>query len=152
MNKNDILKELGISLAKTSDISHDIASFKVTGKLIYTSGLIPHNPDGSIASGKIGRDYTTAQGQSFVRDVAAQLISALDTAAGGLDNIKQIVMLQCFANSVADYSEQSLLFNPASEIFTSVFGDDGKHARYALGMGSLPMNVPVEIAVIAEMK
>lgn len=87
-----------------------------------------------------------------MRDVAAQLLCALKTAAGDLDNIGQIVMLQCFANAVSDYSEQSVLFNPASELFTAVFGESGKHARFALGMGSLPMNVPVEISVIAEMK
>ena len=57
-----------------------------------------------------------------MRDVAAQLLCALKTAAGDLDNIGQIVMLQCFANAVSDYSEQSVLFNPASELFTAVFG------------------------------
>jgi enamine deaminase RidA (YjgF/YER057c/UK114 family) len=151
MKREDILKELGISLPKCSGISQEVAAYKVAGKLIYTSGLVPRNPDGTFVAGKLGREYTSAQGQAFVKDVAVQLLSALQDAAGGLDNIRQIVMLQCFVNADPGYSEHSLLFNPASELFTSVFGEDGRHARYALGMSSLPMNVPVEISVIAEM-
>ncbi len=151
MNREEQLNQLGITLEIAQDLTKDVASFCVAGNMIYTSGLVPHNLDGSIAHGKIGKDYTTAQAQVFVKDVAVQLLSALKTAAGDLDNIKQIVMVQCYANAVVDYSEQSGLFNPASELFTTVFGECGKHARFALGMGSLPMNVPVEIAVIAQM-
>lgn len=87
-----------------------------------------------------------------MRDVAAQLLCALKTAAGDLDNIGQIVMLQCFANAVSDYSEQSVLFNRPRNCSPPCSASPGKHARFALGMGSLPMNVPVEISVIAEMK
>ena len=140
MKREEIAAGLGIELGEAQDISSDVAAFRKAGKLIFTSGLVPHE------------DYTTQQAQAYVRDVAAQLLCALKTAAGDLDNIGQIVMLQCFANAVNDYSEQSVLFNPASELFTAVFGESGKHARFALGMGSLPMNVPVEISVIAEMK
>ena len=144
MKREEIAAGLGIELGEAQDISSDVAAFRKAGKLIFTSGLVPHEPDGSIARGKVGQDYTTQQAQAYVRDVAAQLLCALKTAAGDLDNIGQIVMLQCFANAVSDYSEQS--------VFTAVFGESGKHARFALGMGSLPMNVPVEISVIAEMK
>lgn len=152
MKREEIAAGLGIELGEAQDISSDVAAFRKAGKLIFTSGLVPHEPDGSIARGKVGQDYTTQQAQAYVLDVAAQLLCALKTAAGDLDNIGQIVMLQCFANAVSDYSEQSVLFNPASELFTAVFGESGKHARFALGMGSLPMNVPVEISVVAEMK
>lgn len=152
MDVESRLKNLGISLSDASDISDDVTAYRVAGKMIYTSGLIPHNPNGSIAVGKVGTDISTEKAAEYVHDVAVQLLSALNAAADGLDNIKQIVMLQCFANAAADYTEQSKLFNPASELFSSVFGENGKHARFALGMGSLPMNVPVEISVIAEMK
>ncbi|MFR3290563.1 MAG: RidA family protein [Lachnospiraceae bacterium] len=153
MKREEIAAGLGIELGEAQDISSDVAAFRKAGKLIFTSGLVPHEPDGSIALRKSGPGlYHTAGPGIRVRDVAAQLLCALKTAAGDLDNIGQIVMLQCFANAVSDYSEQSVLFNPASELFTAVFGESGKHARFALGMGSLPMNVPVEISVIAEMK
>lgn len=152
MSINEKLNELGISLSEVGDLSPYVKSYTVAGKMIYTSGLIPFNADGSIAKGKVGLDYTTEEAKVYVKNITVQLLSALNQAAGGLENIKQIVMLQCFANAVADYDEHAVLFNAASEMFTEVLGDAGKHARFALGMGSLPMNVPVEIAVTAEMK
>lgn len=87
MKREEIAAGLGIELGEAQDISSDVAAFRKAGKLIFTSGLVPHEPDGSIARGKVGQDYTTQQAQAYVRDVAAQLLCALKTAAGDLDNI-----------------------------------------------------------------
>lgn len=152
MKRESTIKAMGIELGDCGDISRDVASYRIAGKLVFTSGLVPRNADGSMARGKVGLDFTTEQAQEHVRNVAIQLLGALKAAAGDLDRVKQIVMLQCYANALTDYTEQSVLFNPASELFTGVFGEAGRHARFAVGMGSLPMNVPIEISLIAELE
>lgn len=146
------LAELNIKLTPAEDISPAIGAYAKTGSLIFTSGMVPPATNGVRPKGKVGREFTTVEAQKYVRETAIELLGVLDTAAGSLDNIKQIVSLQCFVNSVPEYTEQSILFNTASDLFYEIFGEKGKHSRYALSMGSLPMGVPVEIAVIAEVE
>ena len=152
MKIEEILSELNIKLRKTEDISKEIASYVRTENLVFTSGMIPHNADGTVPKGKVGREFTTEQAKSFVYDVGIELLSILNTAAGGLDKVRRIVYFQCYVNSVPEYTEQSVLFNTISELFYKVFGERGKHSRFALSVGSLPMGVPVEVALVAEVE
>jgi enamine deaminase RidA (YjgF/YER057c/UK114 family) len=152
MRIEERLSKLNIRLKRTEGISKEIASYVKSGNLVFTSGMIPRNADGTMPQGKVGREFTTVQAQSFVYDVGIELLSILNTAAGGLENVRRVVYLQCYVNSVPEYTEQSVLFNTVSELFYNVFGEKGKHSRFALSVGALPMGVPVEIAVVAEVE
>lgn len=152
MTMEEKLSQLHIQLKESKDISKDVSAYVRTGSLVFTSGMLPFQKDGSVPKGRVGQDFTTEQAQTFVRDVCVELLSILNDAACGLDHVRRIVMLQCYVNCTPDYMEQSVLFNTASDLFGAIFGEKGKHARFALGMNALPMNVPVEISLIAEVE
>jgi len=125
----------------------------VTGNMIVVSGQVPLDQDGLQFRGKLGRDFDVAEGQAAARlcglNILAQLENALE---GDLDRVSRIVRLGGFVNCADDFSEQPQVINGASDLMLEVFGDNGRHARAAVGVNALPAGVAVEIDAIAEFR
>ncbi len=125
------------------------------GNLLFVSGHGPsRTPDSKMAArGKVGKDLSTEQGAAVARDVGLNLLATVRTQLGSLDKVKRIVKVLGMVNATEDFGEQPKVINGFSDLMVEVFGEQiGKHARSAVGMGSLPMQIPVEIEMIVEVE
>ena len=102
--------------------------------------------------GKVGSDLTVDEAYEAARLVGIQLLAGLQGHIGSLNNVKQVVKLLGMVNAEPDFEDHPKVINGCSDLLVSVFGDSGKHARSAVGMGSLPAQIPVEIEMIVEIK
>ena len=144
------LEELGITLPAVGAPMGSYVHAVQTGNLLYLAGKGPHNADGSTPTGKVGQDISADDAYTHARSVGLTLIAVLKETLGDLDRVKQIVKVLGMVNAAPDFGEQPRVINGCSDLFVEVFGDAGKHARSAVGMGSLPMGITVEIEVIVE--
>ncbi len=145
------LKTLGIVLPIPGKPAANYVPFVVTGKLLFLSGQVPMTTEGVKFVGKVGREYSIEEGQQAARICAINLLGAALAAVGDLDRIQRIVKLVGFVNATPDFPDVHKVVNGASDLFTEVLGDQkGKHARSAIGMGTLPLGVAVEVEAIAE--
>ena len=119
-----------------------------TGNLIFTSGQLPTKDGKLIAEGKVGFDVSEEKGIECARVSAINCLAAIKMVIGSLDKIEQVVKLVVFVNSADSFTAQPKIANGASELLAQVFGEKGKHARSAVGVGELPINAPVEIEMI----
>jgi enamine deaminase RidA (YjgF/YER057c/UK114 family) len=123
-----------------------------TGPYVYVSGQVPVT-DGKLAgTGKVGAEVSTEDAVRMARTCALNAIAAAASAAGGLENIRRIVKVVGFVASAPGFSGQPQVINGASELLIEVFGEDGRHARSAIGVAELPLNSPVEVELIAEVR
>jgi enamine deaminase RidA (YjgF/YER057c/UK114 family) len=124
-----------------------------TGNLLFLSGKGPRtSPEGGAGTGKLGKDVTVEQGYQDARSVGLTLLAVMEKALGNLDRVKRIVKVLGMVNSAPDFGDQPKVVNGCSDLFVDVFGDKGRHARSAVGMGALPNNITVEIEVIVEVE
>ncbi len=146
------LSELGIELPKAAAPAANYIPFVVTGKLVFVSGQITLL-DGEIKyKGKIGEGLSVDDGYQAARICALNLIAQVKEAADGdLDRVKQVVKLGGFVNSASDFINQPEVINGASDLMVEVFGDAGRHARFAVSAGALPRNVAVEVDGVFEL-
>ena len=142
------VKELGLELPTVPSPAANYANAVRTGNLIFLSGTVPMMADGQIPKGKVGADVTTEEAAEHARLVGLNLLAILKQELGDLDRVKRIVKLLGMVNAVPDYREQSLVINGCSDLFVEIFGE--KHARSAIGVGSLPFGITVEIEAIVE--
>ena len=151
MTESESLKKLKIVLPKAPDPVGAYVAFKKVGKLIFISGQLPIKSDGKTIKGKIGKELTLEDGQNAAKFCAINILAQAKKAIGGdLDKIKGCVKITGFVNSTDDFIDQPKVINPASELLSTVFGDNGKHARAAVSTNSLPLGVAVEIDAIFE--
>jgi enamine deaminase RidA (YjgF/YER057c/UK114 family) len=139
------LEELGITLPEFSKPVANYVKWRKSGNLLFLAG------DGSTMKGKLGKDLTVEQGYQAARMTGVEILSTLKAACGELSNIKQFVKVLGMVNSAPDFYDQPKVINGFSDLMVEVFGEKGKHARSAVGMGSLPSNIAVEIEVIVEL-
>ena len=145
------LKELGITLASPAAPVAAYVMYVQTGNLVFISGHIAKNADGTPNVGQLGKNKSTEQGQQAARAIAVDLMGTLQDACGGdLTRVKRIVKLMSLVNSTPDYTDQHLVTNGASELLGEVFGEAGKHARSAFGVAQIPRGACVEIEMIVE--
>lgn len=147
------LENLGISLpAEPVPIANYVPGVR-TGNLLYLSGLGPASPpDGATPSGKVGRDLTTEEGYEAARLTGINILARMKGELGDLDKVRRVVKLLGMVNSAPDFNQQPAVVNGCSDLLVEVFGDRGRHARSAVGMASLPNDIPVEIEVIIEVE
>ena len=147
------LKELGIELPSPPAPVASYVPYVRTGNLVLISGQVTLGSKGLEYVGIVGKDFSTAEGQAAARlcavNVIAQLKAALD---GDLDRVRRCVKVTGFVNAVPGYAEHPEVINGASNLFGDVFGEAGRHARAAVGAGSLPRNVAVEVEAIFEVE
>ena len=123
-----------------------------TGTYVYTSGQLPM-VDGKLpAVGKVGDEVSAQDAAGMARTCALNALAAAASAAGGLEAIRRIVKVTGFVASAPGFGGQAQVINGASELLIEVFGEDGKHARSAIGVAELPLNAPVEVELIAEVR
>ena len=153
MSAEQKLKELGIDLGKVSAPVANYVNAVQTGKLLFLAGKGPRaDAQGHRPVGKIGRDFTVEQGYKHARTVGLDLLAVMRTELGSLDKVKRIVKVLGMVNAVPEFTDHPKVINGCSDLFVEVFGAAGKHARSAVGMGSLPMGIPVEIECIVEVE
>jgi enamine deaminase RidA (YjgF/YER057c/UK114 family) len=147
------LKDLGIELPPVPPAAGTYVHAVRTGNLVYLAGKGPSTPKtGPRPSGKVGRDYTVEQAYGHARDVGLVLIATLKDFLGDLDKVERVVKVLGMVNGTPEFAEQPKVINGCSDLFVEIFGDKGYHARSAVGMGSLPNGIPVEIEAIFEVK
>ncbi len=144
------LEALGITLPTVGPPMGTYVHAQQTGNLLYLAGKGPHNADGSMPTGKVGADVSVDEAYAHARSVGLTLIAVLKETLGDLDRVKQIVKVLGMVNATPDFGEQPSVINGCSDLFVEIFGDAGKHARSAVGMGSLPKGITVEIEAIVE--
>ena len=146
------LAELGVELPEAAAPAANYIPYVVTGKLIMVSGQIPMSGGEIKGIGKVGRDITTEQAAGIARICALNLIAQAKAACGGdLDKIARVVKLGGFVNCVDDYAQQPEVVNGASNLMVEVFGESGRHSRFAVGTNALPRGVAVEVEGIFEL-
>ena len=143
------LRELGIELTEPVPAQANYVPFVVAGEFIYIAGQIPFVDGKPGFLGRLGEDLTVEDGQAAARacalNIIAQLRAGLD---GNLDRMKRCVKLGGFVSCTADFGEHPQVVNGASDLMVDVFGDAGRHARFAIGAHSLPFGVSVEVDAI----
>jgi enamine deaminase RidA (YjgF/YER057c/UK114 family) len=145
------LKELSITLPKAAPPVASYVPYVITGNLVYISGQVTMGPSGLEYVGQLGKEFTVEQGQAAARLCALNVIAQLQQACGGnLDRVTRCVKVTGFVNAVPGFAQHPEVINGASDLIVQVFGDMGRHARAAVGAGSLPRNVAVEVEAIFE--
>ncbi len=146
------LKELNIELPPASKpIANYVKAVRV-GNLLFLSGTGPAKADGTYITGKAGRDLTIEQGYDAAKTTGIVILSTLKNELGDLNKVKRIVKVLGMVNCHSDFTDHPKVINGFSDFMVSVFGEKGKHARSAVGMNSLPMNMAVEIEIVVEVE
>jgi enamine deaminase RidA (YjgF/YER057c/UK114 family) len=146
------IKELKLELPPAPKPSGVYKPVAQVGNLLYVSGHGPINTDGSLISGRIGADLTEEQGRAAARQVGLTILATLKAQLGSLDRVVRTIKTLGMVNCVPEFKRHPLVINGFSELMRDVFGEDGVGARSAVGMGSLPSNIPVEVEVIFEIR
>ena len=146
------LKALGIVLPKLSAPIANYVNYVRTGNLIYFSGTGPAEEGQGYIKGKLGKDMTIEQGREAARITGINMIANLKNAVGDLNKVKRIVKVLGMVNSTEDFTDQPKVMNGFSDLMVAVFGEKGKHARSAVGMAALPLNMAVEVEMIVEVE
>ena len=146
------LKELGIELPTPTTPMGSYVNAVRTGNLLYMAGKGPGLPGKPLPVGKVGRDFSIEQAKGFARDTGLSILAAMKAELGDLDRVVRIVKVLGMVNAVPEFGRQPEVINGCSDLMVEVFGDRGRHARSAVGMGSLPRGIPVEIEVIVEVE
>lgn len=141
----------GVTLPAPTAPAANYVPFMQSGNLLFTAGQLPLADGKLLATGLLGRDLDTATGREAARACAINILAQVKAATGDLEKIARIVKITVFVASTADFTEQHLVANGASDFLARVLGERGKHARSAVGTASLPLNAPVEIEAIVEL-
>jgi enamine deaminase RidA (YjgF/YER057c/UK114 family) len=140
------LRELGIELPDPAPpVANYVGAVRV-GDLLFVSGHGPYQNGEYVYLGKLGRELNVAAGQAAARIVMINFLASVKAELGTLDKVERVVKLLVMVNSAPDFGDQPQVANGASDLLVEIFGEErGKHARSAVGMGSLPMQISVEI-------
>ena len=146
------LKELKIELPTLGKPIANYVHVVRTGNLLFLSGKGPSDVNGKYITGKVGKDLTIEEGQKAARLTAINQLAVLKAELGDLNKVKRIVKVLGMVNCEADFKDHPKVINGFSDLMVEVFGEKGKHARSAVGMYSLPMNMAVEIELVVEVE
>jgi enamine deaminase RidA (YjgF/YER057c/UK114 family) len=144
------LRELGIELPPPAKPAANYVSAAVSGNLLYLSGQGPRASDGTYLTGKVGADVSLDEAYDRARRVGLGLLSTAQKELGTLDRVRRVVKLLGMVNAVPAFTQHPAVINGCSDLLVDVFGEAGRHARSAVGMASLPLNISVEIEAIFE--
>jgi enamine deaminase RidA (YjgF/YER057c/UK114 family) len=146
------LAALGLSLPKVATPLASYVPAVRTGNLVYTAGQLPFVDGVLPATGKVGAGVDTAEASALARICALNALAAVVSVTGSLSAVRRIVKVTGFVASAPDFLQQAQVVNGASDLLVEVFGEAGRHARSAVGMAVLPLDTPVEIELIAEVR
>jgi len=123
-----------------------------SGNYVFTSGQLPVIKGELTRRGKVGSDLTVEEGYECAKVAALNCLAAVQSVVGALDRVKRVVRVVGFVNSAPGVEDQPKVINGASDLLVEIFGDQGKHARLALGTSELPMGAPVEVEMVVEVQ
>lgn len=144
------LHELGITIPPQRPPAANYLPAARAGNLLFVSGHGPYLPDGSLITGKPGQDLSIEDGYAAARATMLACLATIRAELGSLDRVTRIVKLLGMVNCPPDFTMHPQVINGASDLLVEIFGEAGRHARSAVGMASLPMNIAVEIEMIVE--
>jgi enamine deaminase RidA (YjgF/YER057c/UK114 family) len=144
------LTELGITLPPAGNPAGTYVHAVRTGNLLFLAGKGPRMEDGSMATGKVGAEVGIEDAYRHARQVGLVLIAVMKGELGDLDRVVRVVKVLGMVNATPDFGKHPQVINGCSDLFVEVFGEAGRHARSAVGMGSLPRGITVEIEAIVE--
>ena len=145
------IQELGLALPEAPAAGGTYSPVVIVDRMAYVSGQGPVGPDGKYLTGRVGDDLTEEQGIQAARVVGLTMLSTIRAQLGSLDRVKRVVKVLGMVNCTADFMTQPKVINGFSDLMVEVWGDAGRGARSAVGMGSLPGNIPVEVEAILEL-
>jgi len=152
ISPNEKLNQLNLELPPAPSPLGVYKPFLIVGRLVYVSGHGPIKSDGTLIKGRIGKDIDMEAGKLAARQVGLAILSTLKTNLGNLNRIKRVIKVLGMVNATEDFKKHPYVINGCSEIFSEVFGEEnGVGVRSAVGMGSLPDNIPVEIEAVFEL-
>jgi len=152
MSIEEKISELHLSLPALTTSKGIYKRCLEVGNLLYVSGHVSINSDGSSITGKVGKELSDDDGKLAARQCGLAILSSIKDHLGNLDKIKRVIKILGMVNSTPDYTNHPIVINGCSELFVQLWGEDnGKGVRSAVGMGSLPGNVAVEIEAIFEL-
>ena len=146
------LLELGVELPTPAAPAANYVPYVTTGNLLVTSGQLPMKDGKLMAMGLLGRELGTEAGKLAAKWCAVNVLAQARAALGELERIERIVKITVFVAATPDFTEQHLVANGASDFLVAALGERGHHARSAVGSAALPMNAPVEIEALIEIK
>jgi enamine deaminase RidA (YjgF/YER057c/UK114 family) len=147
------IKELGLTLPQPPKPGGNYVPGVRVGNLLYLSGHGPSRVDGvPAARGKLGRDLSIEEGYKVAREVGVNLLGTARSLLGSLDKVKRVVKVLGMVNSAEGFGDQPKVINGFSDLMVEVFGENGRHARSAVGMAELPSGIPIEIEMILEVE
>jgi enamine deaminase RidA (YjgF/YER057c/UK114 family) len=151
MSIEERIKKLNIELPEPKKPVGSYVASRIVGNLLFISGQISIDEKGVLIKGKLGEDLSTDDGYKAAKRCALSIVAHAKSACNNdLSKIKSCVKLTGYVNSIGTFTEQPKVINGASELITSIFGDDGMHARAAVSTNSLPLGVAVEVDAIFE--
>jgi enamine deaminase RidA (YjgF/YER057c/UK114 family) len=145
MSAESRVRELSLALPELSAPVANYVHAVRTGNLLFLAGKGPAG-----VAGKVGQEFSEQQGYEFARQVGLLLIAVMRQELGSLDRVTRVVKILGFVNAAPDFQRHPQVINGCSDLMVSVFGERGRHARTALGAGSLPFQIPVEIEAVVE--
>lgn len=152
VNAEQRVQELGLTLRPMGEPTNNFVTAVQAGDMLYLSGRGPVMDDGEFMRGKVGIDLTVEEGYEAARLTGIDLLAALKSELGDLNRVVRIVKVLGVVNSSLEFEQHPQVINGFSDLMIDVFGERGRHARSALGMGSLPFGIPVEIEMIVQIR
>ncbi len=142
------LAELGITLPNPTSPIGNYVPWRIGAGLLFLSGVGPRSSDPAIAAGQVGRELSVEQGYQAARACGLNMLANIRAALGTLDRVDTVLKMLGMVNAPEGFTQHPKVINGCTDLFVDVFGDNGRPARSAVGMGSLPNNIPVEIEAI----
>ncbi len=150
MSIEERLHELGIGLPEPPPPAGNYIGAVSVGNLLFLSGHGPRGAGGAYSNGKLGSDLTLEQGQEEARKVGLNMLATLKAEIGDLDRLRRVVKALGMVNAAPDFRDHPSVIDGFSDFMVEIFGEKGRGARSAVGMGSLPFQIPVEVEMIVE--
>ena len=152
MSAEQNIEKLQIKLPEAKAPVGNYVATKISGKILFISGQISIDENGQLIKGKVGKDLTTDDAYKAALRCGLSIVSQVKNACDGdLSKVKSCVKLTGFVNSTENFTDQPKVINGASDLITSVFGENGMHTRAAVSVNSLPLGVSVEVDAIFEL-
>ena len=146
------LRELGLTLPEASTPVANYVPYRWAGNLLYISGQGPKRPDGTYRVGRLGKNASVEDGYAEARLTGLQLLAVARSAVGELSRIESVIKLLGMVNAEPEFADHPKVINGCSDLLVEVLGEAGRHARSAVGMGSLPNGMMVEIEAILQVR
>lgn len=152
MTPTEQVTHLGLILPPPPKPIGNYVPWRIGGGLLFLSGVGPRKADGSSITGKVGQDLTIEEAYEAAKLCGLNLLTNIQTALGSLDRVDTILKVLGMVNAVPDFTRHPKVIDGCTDLFVAVFGDNGRPARSAVGMGSLPGNISVEVEAVVLLK